>query len=55
MKEQKGYEKLDGKEECEEAYREKMDRNRRIQGYDENYQENYLGGFIPRNNVKDRL
>ena len=60
MKEEKGYEILDAKAECRDQHREKMNRLNRVEGYppDEHVMEEYgntLGGFIKRNNVKERL
>jgi hypothetical protein len=56
MKDEKGYEVLDGKAECEDEYREEQERLSRIQGY--SYAErdkDQIDGFIKRNNVRDRL
>lgn len=55
-----GYEVMDAKAECDDQYREKSRRNARIMGYGDFYNvsesgETPEGGFIPRNNVKERL
>lgn len=62
MSKEKGYEKLDAMSECKDQKMEKMRRMDRIMGHKEidmpmDYEmENIIeGGFIPRNNVKDRL
>lgn len=47
----KGYTEEDAKSVCDEHYRQKQDRLDRIEGYSENTH----GGFIPRNNVRERL
>lgn len=57
-----GYEVLDAKAECDREYREKMKRNHRVNGNDESLgmfdayseAEPTPGGFIPRNNVRER-
>lgn len=55
----KGYEVVDAKAECEDEYREKSRRKSRIMGYGDSYYAMESGdeieGFIPRNNVRDRL
>lgn len=59
MKEELGYEVLDGKALCQEQEQEKQERLMRINGYDVygNYdtEKDEGGGFLPRNNVRDRL
>lgn len=52
-----GYEVLNAKAECEDQYREKSERRMRIMGYNGTFDmdEDDAGGFIPRNNVQERL
>lgn len=50
---QDGYELEDAKAMCEEHQLEKNRRRMRIQGYD--YYDEEDEGFIPRNNVDERL
>lgn len=60
MKEEKGYEVLDMKKECEDQYKEKMKRDNRVMGYgDSEYYGSESGhtvggGFLHRNNVMDK-
>lgn len=54
MSEEKGYEVLDGKKVCEEHYKEEQERLMRIKGYGR-YDGDEIDGFIPRNNVMERL
>jgi hypothetical protein len=59
----KGYEKESGREVCDDHYNEQVRRNRKITGgntdlgmFDaEGQGEIPEGGFIPRNNVRERL
>jgi hypothetical protein len=56
MKDEKGYEILDGKAECEDEYQEGQERLRRVQGYSYPDRDNdNIDGFIKRNNVRDRI
>lgn len=53
MKEEKGYEILDAVSVCKEHDKEKKERLKRVEGMTEGYDE--IDGFIPRNNVMERL